>query len=38
MTVITLTGKRVPDIVKGVALALKADCPYGYGISCRYRV
>ena len=27
MTVITLTGERVPDIVKGVALALKADCP-----------
>ena len=27
MTVITLTGERVPDIVKGVALTLKADCP-----------
>ena len=24
--VITLTGERVPDIVKGVALALKAEC------------
>ena len=27
MNVITLTGKRMPDIVKGVALAIKADCP-----------
>ena len=25
--VITLTGKRLPDIVKGVALAVKAECP-----------
>ena len=27
MTVITLTGVRVPDVVKGVALTIKADCP-----------
>jgi alanyl-tRNA synthetase len=25
--VITLTGNRLPDVVKGVALAIKADCP-----------
>jgi len=25
--VIMLTGNRLPDVVKGVALALKADCP-----------
>ena len=27
MNIITLTGKRMPDIVKGVALTIKADCP-----------
>ena len=27
MTIVTLTGKRMPDIVKGVALTIKADCP-----------
>ena len=27
MTVITLTGNRLPDLVKGVALAIKAECP-----------
>ena len=27
INVITLTGNRLPDIVKGVALAIKADCP-----------
>ena len=27
INVITLTGERLPDIVKGVALAIKADCP-----------
>ena len=27
MNVITLTGKRMPDIVKGVALAIKTECP-----------
>ena len=27
INVIKLTGKRLPDVVKGVALALKADCP-----------
>ena len=27
MTIITLTGVRVPDVVKGVALTIKADCP-----------
>ena len=27
MTVVTLTGKRMPDLVKGVALTIKADCP-----------
>ena len=27
MTIVTLTGKRMPDIVKGVALTVKADCP-----------
>ena len=26
INVITLTGRRLPDIVKGVALAIKADC------------
>ena len=25
--VITLTGNRLPDVVRGVALAIKADCP-----------
>ena len=25
--VITLTGNRLPDVVKGTALAIKADCP-----------
>ncbi len=24
---ITLTGQRLPDVVKGVALAIKAECP-----------
>ena len=27
--VITLTGNRLPDVVKGVALAIKAECPAG---------
>ncbi len=27
INVITMTGERLPDIVKGVALAVKADCP-----------
>ena len=27
MTIITLTGVHVPDVVKGVALTIKADCP-----------
>ncbi len=27
INVIVLTGERMPDIVKGVALAIKADCP-----------
>ena len=27
MTIVTLTGARMPDIVKGVALTIKADCP-----------
>ena len=27
LKVITLTGRRIPDIVKGVALAIKAECP-----------
>ena len=27
MNVILLTGKRLPDVVKGVALAIKAECP-----------
>ena len=27
INVITLTGMRLPDIVKGVALAVKAECP-----------
>ena len=27
INVITFTGQRLPDIVKGVALAVKADCP-----------
>ena len=27
INLITLTGERVPDLVKGVALALKANCP-----------
>ena len=27
INVIILTGERMPDIVKGVALAIKADCP-----------
>ena len=27
INVVTLIGKRLPDIVKGVALAVKADCP-----------
>ena len=27
INVITLTGNRLPDIVKGVALAVKAECP-----------
>ena len=27
MTIVTLTGVRVPDVVKGVALTIKADCP-----------
>ena len=25
--IVTMTGKRLPDIVKGVALAVKAECP-----------
>ena len=27
MTIVTLTGERMPDIVKGVALTIKSDCP-----------
>ena len=27
MNVILLTGRRLPDVVKGVALAIKAECP-----------
>ncbi len=27
INVLMMTGKRMPDIVKGVALAVKADCP-----------
>ena len=27
INVITLTGNRLPDVVKGVALAVKAECP-----------
>ena len=27
INLITLTGKRLPDVVKGVALAIKAECP-----------
>ena len=27
MTIVTLTGVRMPDIVKGVALTIKSDCP-----------
>ena len=27
INVISLTGKRLPDLVKGVALAVKAECP-----------
>ena len=27
INVITLTGNRIPDVVKGVALTLKVDCP-----------
>ena len=27
MTIVTLTGVRIPDVVKGVALTIKADCP-----------
>ena len=27
INVLMMTGKRIPDIVKGVALAVKADCP-----------
>ena len=27
INIITLTGKRLPDVVKGVALAIKAECP-----------
>ncbi len=27
INVITLTGQRLPDVVKGVALAIKAECP-----------
>ena len=27
MTIVTLTGERIPDVVKGVALTVKADCP-----------
>ena len=27
INVITLTGRRLPDLVKGVALAVKAECP-----------
>ena len=27
LNLIVLTGERLPDIVKGVALAIKADCP-----------
>ncbi len=27
LTIVTLTGERMPDIVKGVALTIKADCP-----------
>ena len=27
INVITMTGQRLPDIVKGVALTVKADCP-----------
>ena len=27
INVIMLTGERLPDVVKGVALAIKADCP-----------
>ena len=29
ITLMKLTGKRLPDIVKGVALAIKAECPQG---------
>ena len=27
INIITLTGKRLPDVVKGVALVIKAECP-----------
>ena len=27
INIVTMTGKRMPDIVKGVALAVKAECP-----------
>jgi len=27
LTLVTLTGERLPDIVKGVALTIKAECP-----------
>ena len=27
INLIALTGERIPDVVKGVALAIKADCP-----------
>ena len=27
ITLITLTGNRIPDVVKGVALTIKAECP-----------
>ena len=27
INIMTLTGDRLPDVVKGVALAIKADCP-----------
>ena len=29
MNVMVFTGKHLPDIVKGVAMAIKADCPTG---------
>ena len=27
INIVTLTGMRLPDVVKGVALAIKAECP-----------